>query len=209
MAEYIRTIRTTTGDKQIDYEALANKPEIRPKTVKITLTAAGWDTTSKTQTVTATGVLADETVQLITPTPALSSQTAYYDAGILCTGQATDILTFTANTVPTSDLEVYVVIQDVVPPPRTIINFYIDSVSYQAEEGMTWGEWADSEYDTNDNFFSNIPWGSDVAFIYVKNMEGYSEQTLVSEIDGSAITGNDRIISCMDYTLFDPQNDNH
>lgn len=26
MADYIKTIRTTTGDKQIDYEALANKP---------------------------------------------------------------------------------------------------------------------------------------------------------------------------------------
>lgn len=28
MAEYIRKIRTTTGDKEIDYEALANKPSI-------------------------------------------------------------------------------------------------------------------------------------------------------------------------------------
>ena len=88
----------------------------KPSTIKVTLSASGWDSTAKTQTVTATGVLADETAQLIQPTPAITSQTAYYEAGILCTGQAADSLTFTATTVPTSDLKVYVVIQDVVPP---------------------------------------------------------------------------------------------
>lgn len=30
-----------------------------------------------------------------------------------------------------------------------MINFTIDSTSYQAEEGMTWGEWVDSEYSGN------------------------------------------------------------
>ena len=50
---------------------------------------------------------------MITPTPALASQTAYYDAGIICTGQAVDSLTFTADTIPTADLTVYVVIQEV------------------------------------------------------------------------------------------------
>ena len=81
----------------------------------VTLAAASWDSTAKTQTVTATGVLADETAQLIQPTPALASQTAYYDAGILCTGQAANSLTFTADTIPTADLTVYVTIQEVTP----------------------------------------------------------------------------------------------
>lgn len=84
-----------------------------PKSVSVTLAAASWDSTAKTQTVTVTGVSATETAQMITPTPALASQTAYYDAGILCTGQAADSLTFTANTIPTADLTVYVVIQEV------------------------------------------------------------------------------------------------
>ena len=84
-----------------------------PKSVSVTLAAASWDSTTKTQTVTVTGVSATETAQMITPTPALASQTAYYDAGILCTGQAADSLTFTANTIPTADLTVYVVIQEV------------------------------------------------------------------------------------------------
>ena len=85
-----------------------------PKSVSVTLAAASWDSTAKTQTVTVTGVSATETAQMITPTPALASQTAYYDAGILCTGPAADSLTFTANTIPTADLTVYVVIQEVV-----------------------------------------------------------------------------------------------
>lgn len=78
----------------------------------VTLTASGWSS-SKTQTVTVTGVLADETKQLITPTPAAASQAAYYNAGIRCTGQAADSLTFTAKTIPTADLTVYVTIQEV------------------------------------------------------------------------------------------------
>ena len=84
-----------------------------PKILSITLSASSWDSTALTQTVTATGVLADEMAQSITPTPALSSQTAYYEAGILCTGQAANSLTFACETVPTVDLTVYVIIQEV------------------------------------------------------------------------------------------------
>lgn len=84
-----------------------------PKSVSVTLAAASWDSTAKTQTVTVTGVSATETAQLITPVPALASQAAYYDAGIKCTGQAANSLTFTADTVPTSNLTVYVTIQEV------------------------------------------------------------------------------------------------
>lgn len=85
----------------------------KPSCAAVTLPASGWDSTAKTQTVAVSGVLADETAQLITPTPALAAQSAYYDAGILCTAQAADSLTFTAKTVPTADLTVYVVIQEV------------------------------------------------------------------------------------------------
>ena len=85
----------------------------KPKQVSVTLPASGWNSSSKTQAVTVSGVLADETAQLITLTPALTSQTAYYEAGILCTSQAADSLTFSCETVPTSDLTVYVTIQEV------------------------------------------------------------------------------------------------
>ena len=83
------------------------------KVISITLSASAWDSSTKTQTVTVSGVLADETKQIITPTPALVSQTAYYEAVILCTGQAANQLTFTAKKIPTIDLTVYVTIQEV------------------------------------------------------------------------------------------------
>lgn len=86
---------------------------IEPSSISVILPASGWDSSAKTQTVTASGVLADETKQLITPTPAMESQTAYYGAGIRCTNQAADSLTFTAETVPTEDLTIYVTIQEV------------------------------------------------------------------------------------------------
>ena len=80
-----------------------------PTSVTITLSSSSWS--SNTQTVTVSGVSATETAQLITPTPAIASQSAYYEAGIMCTGQAANSLTFTCQTVPTSNLTVYVVIQ--------------------------------------------------------------------------------------------------
>ena len=80
-----------------------------PTSIAITLTTSGWS--SNTQTVTVSGVSASETAQLITPTPAIASQSAYYEAGIMCTNQGTNSLTFTCQTVPTSNLTVYVVIQ--------------------------------------------------------------------------------------------------
>lgn len=91
----------------------ANKAYVDSKAplppVPVTLTTSGWS--SNTQTVTVPGVVASETAQLITPTPATASQSAYYEAGIMCTGQAANSLTFTCQTVPTSNLTVYVVIQ--------------------------------------------------------------------------------------------------
>lgn len=78
----------------------------------VTLTASGWS--NGTQTVSVPGVLADEAAQLIIPVPALASQTAYYDAGVIATGQAANTLTFTArNSAPATNLMVYVTMQAV------------------------------------------------------------------------------------------------
>nr|DAG19244.1 MAG TPA: Photosynthesis system II assembly factor YCF48 [Caudoviricetes sp.] len=85
-----------------------------PHAVLVTLTVAGWNSTSKTQTVTVSGILADESKQLIIPMPAVASMTAYNDAGIQCTGQAANSLTFTAETVPTAAISVYVTYQTVI-----------------------------------------------------------------------------------------------
>lgn len=69
------------------------------------LTVAGWS--SNTQTVTVSGVKADNVV-FVGPAPASASD--YASAGIVCTAQATDSLTFTCTTVPANAITVNVVI---------------------------------------------------------------------------------------------------
>lgn len=81
--------------------------------VTVTLPVTGWSG-GKTQTVTVQGVLADETQQVITPTPALASQSAYNSAGVICTGQGANSLTFTANITPSTNITLYVTIQNAV-----------------------------------------------------------------------------------------------
>lgn len=77
----------------------------------ITLTASAWS--NNAQTVTVTGALADETKQLIQPMPAIASQIAYMSAGIYCSGQAANSLTFTCSETPTEDITLYIVITEV------------------------------------------------------------------------------------------------
>lgn len=84
-----------------------------PKAKLVTLTVAGWSSTALTQSVTVSGILADESKQLIQPMPTAASMDAYRNAGIRCTGQAKDTLTFTCDTVPTAEISVYVTYQEV------------------------------------------------------------------------------------------------
>lgn len=71
----------------------------------ITIAVADWNGgTTVTKTVngiTATGVV------MVAPDP--TDQAAYTSAGILCTAQAADSLTFTCSTTPTADIDVNVV----------------------------------------------------------------------------------------------------
>ena len=80
---------------------------------KITLTAAGWSSTNKTQSVTLTGVLADEDKPLIIPMPTITNLTDYNDAGVQCIGQAANTLTFSCDNVPEADIGVYIVLMSV------------------------------------------------------------------------------------------------
>lgn len=78
----------------------------------VTLLANGWDENG-IQTITVQGILAEESAQIIRPTPTIVSQELYYSSGILCTNQAENSLTFTASDIPASDISVYVEIQEV------------------------------------------------------------------------------------------------
>lgn len=83
------------------------------KAHKVTLTVAGWNSSTKQQTVSVADVVADETAQQIIPMPAAASMATYNDAGIQCTAQAAGELTFTADTVPTASIDVYVTVTPV------------------------------------------------------------------------------------------------
>ena len=43
-----------------------------------------------------------------------------------------------------------IVLKPYIEPEKEIITFTIDGTQCQAEEGMTWGEWANSEYNTEE-----------------------------------------------------------
>lgn len=84
----------------------------KPRTLKITLTASGWNSSTKQQAVPCGYILADTTAQEISPIPVDTSYNSAWKAcGIECVSQAANSLTFQCETVPTADIEVYVVIQ--------------------------------------------------------------------------------------------------
>ena len=85
-----------------------------PQATKITLTVAGWDSTAKTQSVTVTGVSSNATKQEIRVMPVNAAlDSPYITAGVQCIAQAANSLTFGCETIPTVDIEVYVVMQGV------------------------------------------------------------------------------------------------
>lgn len=118
---------------------------LTPSACKVTLTASGWDSTAKTQSATVSGVLEDESKQLIMPMPAGTSMSAYNEAGIQMTAQAANTVTFTADTVPKVDVEVWVVVQavnDVTPPPPPALDEATwDYISQQSLAGNAKNIW--------------------------------------------------------------------
>lgn len=80
----------------------------------VTLTVAGW--ASKAQTVSVSGILKDQTKQVVDVAPAdTASRDAWAKAGIWCTDPTADgKLTFTCDTVPTVAVNVRVRWQGVV-----------------------------------------------------------------------------------------------
>lgn len=83
-----------------------------PEYVLISLTPSKW-MDDNTQGCTVLGVSSDETKQLIQIVPKLSSLTAFMDAGIVCTTQSFNRLVFSCSTIPTTTIDIFVVIQTV------------------------------------------------------------------------------------------------
>lgn len=108
-----------TANERRSWNAKAEKP----KAVSVTLTAAGWDSSTKKQTVTVGGILADEATQRVLALPAVASAAAYRDDGICMTARENGTVTFSAKTVPSANLKVWVSwesVEDVTPPSASV-----------------------------------------------------------------------------------------
>lgn len=88
-----------------DGNLAVNVPHPEIDTISVTLLSAGW--TNSTQSVTAAGVTSANSV-IVTPAPASIGDYA----GIYCTGQSTNSLTFRCDTTPSSNITVNVMIVD-------------------------------------------------------------------------------------------------
>lgn len=85
----------------------AAKPVLRTAT----LTTSGWS--SNTQTVTVQGVSADTSAQLIYVSPASkAAATAWSEAGVFCSAQGANSLTFVCDSTPSASINVNISIQE-------------------------------------------------------------------------------------------------
>ena len=87
------------------WEEVKTQPGATTPSTMPTLLAANWS--SSTQTVTVQGVTANNNV-IVAPAPASAAD--YASAGIICTAQSTNSLTFTCTQTPSNDITVNVAI---------------------------------------------------------------------------------------------------
>ena len=78
---------------------------------------------------------------------------------------------------------------ELVEPEANLITFTIKNTEYQAEAGMTWGEWIDSEYNTSDMLVYEAP-------DQISNGNGY----YVAASDGTHVKTNEVIVANASYT---------
>lgn len=106
------------GDTTTSYDGSAAKtvkiPEGGPTMRKVTLPVTGWNSSTKQQSVTVTGVLADGTKQRVTCSPVDESYDSVWNVCyVQCVGHGADSLTFQCDEIPTAAIEVFVSVQPV------------------------------------------------------------------------------------------------
>lgn len=81
---------------------------------KVTLPVASWNSSTKQQSVTVSGILADGTKQKVICSPVDESyDSAWNTCYVQCVGRGADSLTFQCDEIPTAAVEVFVSIQSV------------------------------------------------------------------------------------------------
>lgn len=145
-------------------EAAAARAD-KPTMTRIAIGADDWNNDGGVlfAIVTVEGILADETAQMITVAPAPNSRAAAVEAGMYCSAQGENALTFRCDTAPSADVE-FVVSWQSANYAAPLITFTINGNGYMnvgtadapnygeaeftAEEGMSWAEWIGSDYNT-------------------------------------------------------------
>ena len=84
----------------------------RPRRTSIGLYSFLWQNLS--QTITINGISANEEDQIIYVIPQTASKNYWDEYGVEVTEQGLNSLTFTAKSVPTEDIYVYVIVQEVI-----------------------------------------------------------------------------------------------
>ena len=87
---------------------------VEVKMRKVTLTVAGWNSSTKQQVAAVSGVLDDGTKQRVICSPVDESyESAWNSCYVQCVGHGADSLTFQCDEIPTAAVEVFVSIQPV------------------------------------------------------------------------------------------------
>ena len=119
--DYVPTSRTV-NNKELSANITLNASDVgaataadvegaKPMLRTATLTTSGWS--SNSQTVTVSGVVADTSAQLIYVSPAdKASATAWGEAGVFCSAQGANSLTFVCDSTPSANITVNISIQE-------------------------------------------------------------------------------------------------
>ena len=111
MSEYITRIRTATGDRQIDYNALANKPL---KMATVSLPSENWAGANSpfSQTVTVNGITSNSKIDL-QPTPEQIVELQDADIILMISNNNSIATAYAFGTKPIKDYEMQVLITEV------------------------------------------------------------------------------------------------
>lgn len=111
LAEHInnKVVHVTESDK-----ARWNGKAEKPTMTTVTLSSAGWNSSTKQQAAAVSGVLADGTKQRVICSPVDESYDSVWNSCyVQCVGHGANSLTFQCDEIPTAAIEVYVSIQPV------------------------------------------------------------------------------------------------
>lgn len=109
----------------------------------VTVSIAATEWSGNTCTKSVIGVTSSNTV-IVSFAP--ENKTEWTKADIYCSAQGPNTLTFTCTNTPIATISANVLILDGLQ--AQIITFFIESRSFDAEEGMTWTQWVNSTYNT-------------------------------------------------------------